>query len=610
MARKTSRRPARNRTAAPAKAAAAVAVAPGRGPAERARPARPRPARSRDEEVVENFLLGVLLFGLAVVVFFPAFNAGFIWDDDQLLTANQQVHSAAGWWTLWLKPETADYFPLTSSTLWLEWRLWGMNAGGYHITNVLLHALTAVLTWQTLKRLRIPGAWLAAAIFAVHPVCVESVAWISERKNTISQIFFLLSIIHYVRFEEKGRTWRYAAAVVCFTLALLAKTSVVMLPFILLLLAWWRYRELEPLQESYELEKNPLEYGVVLWSSVAAGVIAGAALAFFNPLLGVAGVAVGGGSGFVIGAQLRKLWKWNSFAGFEVIRMIPFFLVAFLLGLVTIYFQYVRAVGGEEIPMGNLLERMASASFALGFYIYSAFWPFNIIEIYPQWHRAFAEKVTEPKFHIEPPAPEHISYWLQIVPGLIVAGLLYFCWTRRTQKWARAVLVGLGCYIIAMLPALGLLKMSYMRLTLVADHFQYISIASLIALVVAAGMTRGLKPVWLLVAAAACAFISYMNWNQTDDNHIAQVIWILGCLALAGGAVAPGVLEICLGGLPGGGAPLLQHPELGADGDLPQRKDALDAPRSIRTRTPGRRTITWARPFTWKGTGGPPDRIS
>jgi tetratricopeptide (TPR) repeat protein len=104
---------------------------------------------------------------------------------------------------------------------------------------------------------------------------------------------------------------------------------------------------------------------------------------------------------------------------------------------------------------------------------------------------------------------------------------------RRTEKWARALMVGLGSYFIAMLPALGFLTMSYMRLTLVADHFQYISIVAVIALVVAAGHERAMKPAWLIVAAAFFATVSYLNWGETQDNHVEQLIWIAGVLALA-----------------------------------------------------------------------------
>ncbi len=615
MARKISTPPSRSRTATATRPGAASNTA---APASKAATVnRVRPLR--EEELAQNFFLGFALFFLAVVVYYQAFHAGFIWDDDQLLTANPQVHDAMGWWTLWVAPQTADYFPLTSSTLWLEWHIWGPSPMGYHVMNVLFHATVVVLTWQVLKRLRIPGAWLAAAIFAAHPVSVESVAWISERKNTVSQIFFLLSIIHYVRYEEKGHGWRYAAAVFCFFLSLVAKTSVVMLPFILLMLAWWRQRDLKPLRPSYELTQNPIERWVLLaglplglavagwsaayfgWDLVVTQPKAIGAAAFLGPIssgliLAVVGgafgaalsrkldgnserhpvedlvlmggvlaiAAAGCGIGAFLGAHLapgsmrmvaaaagalvlggifgtgalfglRNLEKLrlNTFAGIEIIRTLPFFFVAFLLGIVTIYFQYGRAIGGEEIPIGNLFQRVASACFAAGFYLYSALWPFNIIEIYPQWHRAFSTLVTLPTPHVSPPAPESIPYWLQAIPGLVIGGTLLYCWFRRTEVWARAILIALGCYFVAMLPALGLLKMSYMRLTLVADHFQYISLVAVIALVVAAGYSRMLKPVWLIVASLFFAVVAYFNWAQTADNHIYEIIWVAGPLVLA-----------------------------------------------------------------------------
>jgi len=612
MARKISPTASRSRTATATKPANASR------PAGATKAAGLTRARPREEELAQNFFLGLALFFLAVVVYYQAFHAGFIWDDDQLLTSNPQVHDAMGWWTLWTANNTADYFPLTSTTLWAEWHMWGMNPMGYHVMNVLFHATAVVLTWQVLKRLKIPGAWLAAAIFAAHPVAVESVAWISERKNTLSQIFFLLSIIEYVRYQEKGDIWRYAVAVFCFFLALTAKTAVVMLPFILLILAWWRYRDLKPMRESYELAKNPLERWVLLaglplgmaiagWSAVYFGwdlvitqpkmittaavlgpLAAGFLVAVVGGALGVAlgrklykgcerhpveevvlmgGVlaiaAAGCGAGAYIGAHvhggmrlvamgglalllgaifgvvalygLRALDKvqLESFAGFEVIRTMPFFFVAFVMGVVTVYFQNGRAIGQEEIPIGNLLQRMASACFASGFYLYSALWPFNIIEIYPQWHRAFSTLVTLPTPHIAPPAPESIPYWKQTIPGLVILGTLIYCWLRRNEVWARAILVALGCYFVAMLPALGMMKMSYMRLTLVADHFQYISMVAVIALVVAAGYSGMVKPVWMIVASGAFAFVAWFNWDQTQDNHVYEIVWVAAPLILA-----------------------------------------------------------------------------
>jgi tetratricopeptide (TPR) repeat protein len=524
--------------------------------------------RSSDEEFILNFFIGLFLFAVSMFIFARAYHAGYIWDDDQLLTQNPQVHALNGWWTLWLKPITADYFPLTSLTLWAQWQFsHNDNSAAYHVANILFHAITVVLTWQTLKRLKIPGAAVIAAIFAVHPICVESVAWISERKNTVSQIFFLLSIINYVRYQERGPLWRYVAALLCFTLSLLAKTSVVMLPFILLLLTWWRYRDLLAMRDSYDLKDNPRETGILVWSCAAAGEIltwgaivklpfltdfvtkivnafgidrapdfttASFALAIVPFFVWVLAGLPLAAAGYCAGLQLKNHKIWNRFASFELIRMIPFFLVALILGAVTVYFQNVRAVGDEVIPIApHLWQRACSACFAAGFYLYSAIWPFNIIEIYPEWHRHFPTWEKFPAPHFAPPNKEAIPYYIQVIPGLLIAGLLIWCWVRRAKSWARATLTGLGCYFIAMLPALGFTTMSYMRLTLVADHFQYISIVAVIALVVAAGFNRSFNPIYLFGAALILSIITYINWGQTQDNRVEEILWILGLIALA-----------------------------------------------------------------------------
>ena len=184
----------------------------------------------------------VLLTALAYI---PAMRAGFIWDDDDFLTNNPLVQASDGLRRFWFSTEPPDYFPLVSSSLWVEWRLWGMNATGYHVVNVLLHAISSVLVWRVLRKLRIPGAWLAGLIFAVHPVNVESVAWITERKNVFPMVFYLLSILCYLRSEDKrNRRW-YLLSLGSFLLALLSKTSVVMLPVVLLGCVWWRRGRVE-----------------------------------------------------------------------------------------------------------------------------------------------------------------------------------------------------------------------------------------------------------------------------------------------------------------------------------------------------------------------------
>jgi protein O-mannosyl-transferase len=177
---------------------------------------------------------------LVLVAYLPAFGGGWLWDDDILITANPLVTEARGLWGIWFHNTSPDYFPVTLTTCWIEYRLWGDWAPGYHAVNIAWHAVNTVLVWRILVRLGVPGAWLAAAVWGIHPVTVTSVAWVAELKNTLSMFFGCLSVLGWMSYEDTGERRFYGGALLAFVVALLAKTSLVTLPLILPVLSWWR----------------------------------------------------------------------------------------------------------------------------------------------------------------------------------------------------------------------------------------------------------------------------------------------------------------------------------------------------------------------------------
>ncbi len=181
-----------------------------------------------------------LILLLTIVAYMPAMHAGFIWDDDDHLTANPAMSAPHGLWMIWSSLTVSRYYPLTLTNFWFQRRLWGLNPLPYHVVNVTIHAINGVLLYLLLRRLRISAAWWAAALWAVHPVNVESVAWITELKNTQSGFFFFCALLCYLRSETEGRRSWYALALLCGVAAVLSKPSTVVLPLVLLLCAGWQ----------------------------------------------------------------------------------------------------------------------------------------------------------------------------------------------------------------------------------------------------------------------------------------------------------------------------------------------------------------------------------
>ena len=270
------------------------------------------------------WLWGLLLIAFVFIAYAQVFHAGFIWDDESHLTRNPCIVGPLGLKEIWTSTQ-AVYYPLVLTTFWALHKFVGLNPLPYHILNVLMHAGSAVLLWRVLRQLGVRGAWLGAALWALHPVMVQSVAWVTELKNTQSCLFYLLSSYCFLNWEKQSQITQtrrvevslmFGLSLLCFVLATLSKPSVVMLPAVLALCVWWRRRRIQ-------------------WRDAVA-------LASF--------VAI---------SALASAW--------------------------TIWEQkfHARAVGPDWAQ--NWPERLIIAGRAIWFYLAKLFWPHPLIFIYPRW---------------------------------------------------------------------------------------------------------------------------------------------------------------------------------------------------------------------------------
>jgi protein O-mannosyl-transferase len=267
----------------------------------------------------------VVIVCCVLLTYYPCLCGGFILDDGVLLTDNYIVKSPDGLKRFWFTTEASEYYPVTNTLFWIEWRIWRMNPAGYRGVNLAIHVIDALLIWFILRKLSIPGAFLAALIFAVHPVNVESAAWIAQLRNVLALCFFLLSILAYLQSETepsarekrtivRGVDYWYALSLAAFVLAMLSKGSAAVLPAVLLGIIWWRRGR------------------VIVW---------------------------------------------------DVVGMTPFFIAAVGFTWVHVWFQTHGT--GEVIRHAGLVERLLGAGAVVWFYLYKAILPFDLCFVYPQW---------------------------------------------------------------------------------------------------------------------------------------------------------------------------------------------------------------------------------
>jgi len=391
---------------------------------------------------------------------------GFIWDDDDYVTANPYVRDAGGLRDIWTPGKTRQYYPAVFTAFWMEYQLWGDEARGYHIVNVLLHVANSLLLWRIMTVLGIRGAWLIAAVFALHPVHVESVAWITERKNVLSGFFYLAAGLCWLRFDppgasvagddhrdlkdveqtaitpcpspkERGGYWWYAACLVLFVLALLSKTVTCTLPAALMLVMLLKRQR-------------------ITWQR----------LAFLAPMFTI---------GFVFAMQTAALERSS-----------------------------VGAIGGEfEL---SFIERCLVASKALLFYPWKIVWPWPVMFVYPRW--------TIDAGDVWP-------YRSVLAVLLVGAGALWLFVRGR-----RGPFIGLAFSAGTVFPALGFFNVFPHQYSWVADHFQYLASIGIIALLIG-GLSLLLRCEKRLTLAGMVILVpcAVLTWAQSATYQNAETVW-------------------------------------------------------------------------------------
>jgi tetratricopeptide (TPR) repeat protein len=383
----------------------------------------------------------------AIVAFGRSAWCGWIWDDPEHVTGNVVLRSAAGFGDIWLRPESLpQWYPLVHSTFWVEHHLYGDQAAGYHVLNVLLHALNGILLWRVLARVGLPGAWIAGLLFAVHPVHAESVAWVSERKNVLSGAFYLGSLLAWLRFaglaegapeSRRGRTW--VLAFLLFVAALLSKSVTATLPAVALVIAWW---------------------------------------------------------------------KRGSITKRDFLPLLPFFVVGAALGLHTAWMErsHVGAEGADWTL--TLADRFVLAGEVLWFYASKLAVPWRLTFVYPRW-------------------PVDAGTWWQWLFPIGALGGMAVLWANR-ERIGRGPLAAILVFAGTLFPALGFLNVYPFRYSWVADHFQYLASAALLALA-GVGLARAVAaleprlggaarflPVPLVALLAALSFLQCAMYEDEE----------------------------------------------------------------------------------------------
>ena len=415
----------------------------------------------REPSSIAKWLFAAALVVTVFLVYQPAWQGGLLWDDTEHVT-RPELRSWHGLYRIWFDVgATPQYYPLVHSVFWVEHKLWGDAPLGYHLVTIVMHATAALLVACILRRLAIPGAWLAAAIFALHPVQVESVAWLTEIKNTLSAVFYLGAALLYLRFDQArhvtnvgqvanrpesrqignlphARTWhffcdvRYLTALGLFLLALATKTVTGTLPGGLLVIFWWQ--------------------------------------------------------------RGRLSWKQ------DVLPLVPFFLLGAGMGMLTAWWELaINHCVGPEFEL-TAVQRILLAGRGTWFHLDKLFRPANLTFIYPRWQIDAG------------------AWWQYLYPlGGVV--LVAAAWAIRRR--IRAPLTAILFFGGTLFPVMGFFNLYTFKFSYIADHYQYLACLGIITFCSAgvALLRKRAEGGWKVLGQVGClallAVLAILSWRQS-----------------------------------------------------------------------------------------------
>ena len=403
-------------------------------------------------------MAGLLLLTLAV--YYPLRWGVFLWDDAAWLTNNPLIHHWRGFEIFWLSTKAmgeVQYYPMTLSVLSIEYHLWGLQTLPYHLVNVLFQAANAVLLWLILRRLELSSAWLVAALFAIHPIQVETVGWVAEIKNLLSGFFYFLALLSFLKFigvgpkaaalSSSANTEKlyqnhqlYVISTILFLLGLLSKTAVCTLPVAILVILWWKDR-----------------------------------------------------------------WRDKEI----VLRLIPWFIIAFIIGMVTVHVEHTSVGTHGADWRFTIGQRILIAGHAFWFYIIKLLWPHPLLMIYPRWHLG-----------------NSVGY----IWAIAAVALFAFLWSMR-DRMGRGPMAAMLFYLITIGPVLGFITFYTQLYSFVADHYQYL--ACIGPMVLAGELIYWLADKagqWKHVVAMAAATVllvvlGWISFNQSKLYDLDYTLW-------------------------------------------------------------------------------------